>query len=214
MPIATARPSIDAANALARRRIEVGASAEASPLLLRRGDDRRRQRMFARPLEAGGEAAAVRRRRSPAPDVTATTARLALGQRAGLVDDQRVDLLQPLERLGVLDQHARLRAAPDADHDRHRRRQPQRAGTGDDQHRHRGDQRVGDARLGAERRPGDEGERRRRRSPAARTSPPPDRPGAGSARGCAAPRRPSRRSAPARVAADAFGPHHEGARSD
>ena len=30
----------------------------------------------------------------------------ALGQRAGLVDDQGVDLLQALQRLGVLDQHA------------------------------------------------------------------------------------------------------------
>ena len=32
--------------------------------------------------------------------------RLALGQRAGLVDDQRVDLLQQLERFGVPDQDA------------------------------------------------------------------------------------------------------------
>ena len=34
-------------------------------------------------------------------------ARLALGQRAGLVDDQRVDFPQQLDRLGVLEQHAR-----------------------------------------------------------------------------------------------------------
>ena len=33
--------------------------------------------------------------------------RLAFGERARLVDDERVDLLQDLERLGVLDQHAR-----------------------------------------------------------------------------------------------------------
>ena len=32
--------------------------------------------------------------------------RLAFGQRAGLVDDQRVDLLHALERLGIADQHA------------------------------------------------------------------------------------------------------------
>ena len=32
---------------------------------------------------------------------------------------------------------------PDADHDRHRRRQPERAGTGDDQHGDRVDQRIG-----------------------------------------------------------------------
>ena len=37
--------------------------------------------------------------------------RLAFGQRAGLVDDQRVDLLEPLQRLGVLDR-ARRRSRP------------------------------------------------------------------------------------------------------
>ena len=50
------------------------------------------------------------------------------------------------------------RAAPDADHDRHGRRQPERAGAGDDEHRHRRDQRVGEARLRAPDAP-----RRRRR---------------------------------------------------
>ena len=85
---------------------------------------------------------------------------LALGQRAGLVDDQRVDLLQPLQRLGVLDQHAQPGAAADADHDRHRRGQAQRAGAGDDQHRHGGDQAVGEATgSGPQQPPGDERER-------------------------------------------------------
>ena len=37
---------------------------------------------------------------------------------------------------------------------------PERAGAGDDQHRDRGDQRVGEARLRPEQRPGDEGQRR------------------------------------------------------
>ena len=36
--------------------------------------------------------------------------RLALGQRAGLVDDQRVDLAQHLDRLGVLEEDAHRRA--------------------------------------------------------------------------------------------------------
>ena len=82
---------------------------------------------------------------------------LAFGQRAGLVDDQRVDLLEPLERLRVLDEHARSRAPPDADHDRHRRREAERARAGDDQHRHRRDEAIGHARLGPPDRPGDEG---------------------------------------------------------
>ncbi len=59
--------------------------------------------------------------------------RLAFGQRARLVDHQRVDLFHALERFGILDQHAGLGAASDADHDRHRRGKPERAGAGDDQ---------------------------------------------------------------------------------
>src|SRR5437763_980504 len=61
--------------------------------------------------------------------------RLAFGERTGLVDHQRVDLLHAFERLGVPDQHAGLRPAPNADHDRHRGRKAERARTGDDQHR-------------------------------------------------------------------------------
>ena len=73
---------------------------------------------------------------------------LALGERAGLVDDQRVHLLHDLQRLGVLDQHAGLGAAADADHDRHRRGQAQGARAGDDQHRDRVDQGVGQRGVG------------------------------------------------------------------
>ena len=86
--------------------------------------------------------------------------RLALGQRAGLVDHQRVDLGEPLQRLGVLDQHARLGAAPGADHDRHRRRQAERAGARDDQHRDRGNQGVSHRGWRPEDRPHDEGDDR------------------------------------------------------
>ena len=90
-----------------------------------------------------------------------------------------------------------LRAAPDADHDRHRRGEAQRAGAGDDQHADRGDQRRRRSAAPARTSP----RRRRRpaprRSPSARTSRRPGRPAAGSARGCAAPRPPSARSATA-----------------
>ena len=88
--------------------------------------------------------------------------RLAFGQRAGLVDDQRVDLLHALQRLGILDQHADFGAAADADHDRHRRGEPERAGAGDDQHADGGDQAIGEARLRPEHRPGGEGDERNR----------------------------------------------------
>ena len=83
---------------------------------------------------------------------------LALGERAGLVDHERVDLLQHLERLGVLDQDAGRGAAAGADHDRHRRGEPEGAGAGDDEDRDGVDQGVGEARLRPEEAPDDEGE--------------------------------------------------------
>ena len=76
----------------------------------------------------------------PGAGTMAATAGRALRQRAGLVDHQRVDLLHALQRFGVLDEHAGLRAAADADHDRHRRREPERTRAGDDEHAHRRDQ--------------------------------------------------------------------------
>ena len=64
-----------------------------------------------RVLEARGEQDAVALGRHRAAAVRATTARRADRQRAGLVDDQRIDALGALQRLGVLDQDARARAA-------------------------------------------------------------------------------------------------------
>ena len=164
--------------------------------LLRGAHDGVRQRMLAGALDAGGKAqdvALVKSGRRHDGDHL----RLALGQRAGLVDHQRVDLLHALQRLGVLDQHAGLRAAADADHDRHRRRQSERAGTGDDQHADGGDEAEGQPRLRPEPAPRRRTPRSQPRSRPARTSPRPDRPAAGSARASAARPRPSARSATA-----------------
>ena len=82
----------------------------------------------------------------------------ALGQRAGLVDGERVDFLQPLQRLRIADENPEMRAAPHADHDRHRRGESERAGARDDEHGHGIDQRIGIARLGPEHDPRDEGD--------------------------------------------------------
>ena len=99
--------------AFAGRRIEAHDARKLDLALGRRRNDRRGERMLARPLDAGRKAQHCRlvesRRRHDGDDL-----RLAFGQRAGLVDDQRVDLLHALERLGVLDQNAGLRAAADA----------------------------------------------------------------------------------------------------
>jgi hypothetical protein len=110
-----------AGDALARLRLEVGGAGKRQLALLRAPGDRRGERMLAAALQAGDQAEqlvlrhAVHRGHIRQP-------RLALGQGAGLVDDERVDLLDALQRPGILDEHARLGAAADRHHDRHRRR--------------------------------------------------------------------------------------------
>jgi hypothetical protein len=78
------------------------------------------------------------------------------GQRAGLVDDQRVHLAQPLDGRRVAEQDALGRRLAGGDHDRHRRRQPEGAGAGDDQHRDAVDQAEDPALLATEKAPGEE----------------------------------------------------------
>src|SRR2546427_209938 len=85
-------------------------------------------------------------------------ARLAFGERAGLVYHDGVHFLHPFERLGVLDEHAGGGAPTGPDHDGHRRCQPERAGTSDNQYCDGVHQRVGQARLRAEERPNREGD--------------------------------------------------------
>ncbi len=69
----------------------------------------------------------------------------ALGERAGFVDHQGVDLLHSFQGFSILDQNAQTRPATDPDHDRHRCGQTQRARAGDDQHGDSDDQRVREA---------------------------------------------------------------------
>ncbi len=129
-------------------RRELGESAS-----LRALDDGRRQRMLARTLETGREPQHGRIGRH------ADQAGLSLRQRTGLVGDQRVDLLEHLQRLGVANENAGRGATPGPDHDRHGRREPERARARDDQHADRRDERVGQPRLGTDEHPHDEGQR-------------------------------------------------------
>src|SRR5664279_6510290 len=85
---------------------------------------------------------------------------LTLSERSGLVNDERVDLLHALQRLGILDQDASLRATSDSNHDRHRGGQAKRARAGDDEDGHRGNEAVGVTWLGPERRPSGKGKER------------------------------------------------------
>ncbi len=148
------------AHPLARDALEASDLGEREIAILGRTDDRGGEGMLAQTLETG---------REPQKFVLAGAGRfhrhnpgLAFGQRAGLVDDQRIDLFQPLERFGVLDQNPGMSAPSHPNHDRHRRRQTQRARAGDDQNRDRRDQSISHARRRPEDRPRGEGENRDR----------------------------------------------------
>jgi hypothetical protein len=113
-------------------------SGASMPTILCGLDDRERQRMLRRPLDAWPQGAEVPLRQARAGTMLVTDGRPSVS--VPVLSTISVSTFSiALQRLGILDQHAGLRAPPDADHDRHRRRQAQRAGTGDDQHRDRGD---------------------------------------------------------------------------
>ena len=104
-------------------------------------------------------------------------------------------LLERLQRFSRADQDPGARAASGRHHDGHRRGEPERARTGDDEHGDGVHQRVRKARLGTHRAPDDRSERSLRRLPAARRRRTPRRRGVGWAHGFAAPRSPTARSA-------------------
>ena len=145
-------------------------SASASPRASAPAHDRLGQRMLRAALEARGQpqhlrlvvprlAAAPRRARACPRSACRSCRRSACRPCAKVSSASASRISTP-----------GLRAAPGRRHDRHRRRQPQRAGAGDDQHRDRRDQRIGERRRRPPDRPGDEGQHRHRRSPPARTS--------------------------------------------
>ena len=90
-------------------------------------DERRRERMLAAALEARAQAEYVIFGIAVSGDHDSET-RLSLGERSGLVDDQRIHFGEKLEGLCIAHKNACPRPAPHADHDRHRRRQPKRTG--------------------------------------------------------------------------------------
>ena len=154
-------PAVDGSgDALAADRAEILNRPKRDSALPGATDDRVRQRVRTRFLERGGKSEQIgffetgRR-------LHRYQGRFALGQGAGLVDDDRVDGCEALERRCILDQDAAPGPLADADHDRHRRGEPEGTGTGDDQHRHRRDQRKGQARGRPGEGPEDEGGDRR-----------------------------------------------------
>ena len=154
LPSATLRPSmipitplpetLSKAPTLARARLR---SVAARTIADARGCSLKRSRL----------AASRRSSSSPTPTAFNATTRGLPSVSVPVLSTTTCRLLQALERFRIFDQNARLRAAPDADHDRHRRRQTERARAGDDQHRHRRDQAIGHAWFWTPDRPGGEG---------------------------------------------------------
>ena len=86
--------------------------------------------------------------------------RLALGQRAGFVDDQGVDFAQLFYRGSIPEQYALGRGLARCNHDGHGCGETERTGAGDDQHRHGVDESVDPARLRPEQTPYQKGGQR------------------------------------------------------
>ena len=137
-----AAPGAAAQAHLARRRGKAQAAARhlldtARCRHLRQGArDRARERVTARAGERGSHAQRLgiarlraRQRGSPA------------GQRAGLVEHHGIDLGETLQRRRRLQQHAPAQQTTRCDHLHRRHGEPERARAGDDQHRHRVEQR-------------------------------------------------------------------------
>ena len=122
-------------------------------------DYRPRQRMLAAALQRGSQADQIGLSDAAQANHFNHLGR-AFGQRPGLVDHHRGHRFQPLQRLRVADQHTMLGTTSDADHDRHRRRQPQRTGASNDQHADCGDQAIGHRRLRSPQRPADKRQQR------------------------------------------------------
>ncbi len=115
---------------------------------------RPRHRMRRAPPEPRGRRALLRRCGS------AGHGRRPGGQRAGLVEDHPVDAREPLQRGAVLHQDALAEQPPGGHHLRRGHREAQRAGTGDDQHRDRDEQRRAPVAARGDQ-PAGEGRRRR-----------------------------------------------------
>ena len=140
LPIATERPSTRPSTPRPVRDWNDSAAGIASPRSRRRA----RATAAARGCSLDRSSPADNRSNSdsscPEAATIETTCGLPFGQRSGLVEDEGIDPLEDLERLGVAHQHARAGPPPGAHHDRHRRGQAQGTRAGDDQHGHRVDE--------------------------------------------------------------------------
>ena len=146
------------AHPFSRDRGKVADLGERDLSLAGAADDRRSERMLADIFQARDKAQqrclVEAPRRSDGHEL-----RLALRQRPGLVDDNRRHLLEHLQRFGVPHQNAELRTPSRPHHNRHRRGEAERTGTGDDEHGDGIDQRMDEPRFRSVDRPHAEGDR-------------------------------------------------------
>ena len=142
----------DALHALPGDRLEVLYGLQGDFAILSAFHNRLGQWMLACALEARDEAQRVGFRDARL-DGEVDELRSPEGQRAGLVDDQRVDLAQLLHGFRVAEQNPVERALTHRHGNRDRRREADRARTGDDQHRDGVDHCIGKRRLGTEESP-------------------------------------------------------------
>ena len=115
---------------------ETGHRRQAPHFTKRRSHDCTSNGMLAGRLDSAGETKHVEPR-SAVQGRDFDEDQLSGGDSAGLVEDDGADATRLLENFGPFDQDAELRPAPGPDQQGRRRREPERAGTGNDQHRDR-----------------------------------------------------------------------------
>ncbi len=125
-----------AGDTLARRLHHLGRDRQRQTLAARLGDDGLGDDVLRRLVERGGDAQHFVGRHALGR-MDGHDLRLAVGQRAGLVEHDGADPRQRLDRLTALDQDAELGGARQAGNNRHRHRQDQRTGRRHHQHGHR-----------------------------------------------------------------------------
>jgi hypothetical protein len=99
------------------RRMEVTNLRKVEAAFVGGSEYRRRERVLACALDAGRKPQHVSLVSALGGD-EGDKPRFSFGQRTGFVENEGIDLLQPLQRFGILDQNAGLGAAADAHHDR------------------------------------------------------------------------------------------------
>ena len=141
LPIATRWPSTSGEDAVAGDRLEGLRGGQREPALGRRVDDRRGERMLGLPLD-GRDGCEQLVLAATAGHGQSDDFGLAAGQRARLVEYDRVDLGGMLEGDRMLEQDPALGAEARADHDRGRGRESERVRAGDHDDRDREQQRL------------------------------------------------------------------------